>query len=615
MESLLEKLNPQQRLAVTHTEGPMLVLAGAGSGKTRVLTYKIAYLIAEKKVNPTQILAVTFTNKAGKEMRERIINLLTSYQSLGNRYQLPWVGTFHSFCAWVLRLDGFNIGLSRDFVILAESEQREVIKQVLKKLNISAQRFPPGAILASISQAKNELITPDDYATLAGSNWQATVKRAYPAYQQELEKLKAVDFDDLLAKAVLLFQREPQVLAKYQSRFNYVLIDEYQDTNLAQYHLTKLLVQQHQNICVVGDCSQSIYGWRGADYRNVLHFGQAYSRVKLYELEQNYRSTQTILNTAHAIIKHNDSHPVLKLWTKKEVGESIVVYEAINEKDEADYVIRTLLQLQRSQPELRATDFAVLYRTNAQSRVIEEIFLRYDIPYLLVGGVRFYERKEIKDILAYLRLVVNPSDTLALERAHKVGKLRLKRLLECLQLNTGMREKITLEILDEVLQVTAYLELLDAEQEEGRARRENIQELRSVAAEYTDLSVFLENVALVEMEAAAINQKNELIRANKQEAVSLMTLHQAKGLEFDTVFILGMEEGLFPHSRCLADNYELEEERRLCYVGVTRARQRLYLSYARRRLFFGTWTANPVSRFVSEIPAELVSWRSAEFDT
>jgi len=604
MTDILENLNPAQEAAVRHGEGPMLVLAGAGSGKTRVLTQRIAYLVDKHNVKPSQILAVTFTNKAAAEMKERIKKLLEI-----NASNLPTASTFHSFCASLLRKDGYAVGVSSDFVIYDDSDQQGVIKLILKELDLSPKKFRPRPILGSISSAKNELITPQKYRQMAHGAWQEVVANVYPKYQKTLSEAGALDFDDLLLKSVQLFRDNPEILEKYQERYPYILVDEYQDTNTAQYVLTKLLAKKYQNICVVGDCSQSIYSWRGADYRNILNFEKTFPNVKIYELEQNYRSTQNILDAAHAVIQQNTSHPILKLWTQKAGGEQLKLYEAISEKDEAEYIIRTMLKLHQLSDSLKAMDIAVLYRTNAQSRALEEAFLHYSIPYSLVGGVRFYERKEIKDVLAMLRLVVNINDIMALSRVEKIGKRMSKKLLEFIKGSADMKQELTtLEIMDELFQTTRYLERFVEEDEEDQARLDNIRELKSVAAEYSSLVNFLENVALVEREISSTSKDEKLVRGEKKDAVTLMTLHQAKGLEYKVVFMVGMEEGIFPHSRSMDDSYELEEERRLAYVGMTRAKERLFLSYARRRMYFGRYNSNPVSRFIAEIPENLLDY-------
>lgn len=591
---LLNDLNKDQVAAVKHTDGPVLILAGAGSGKTRVLTYRVAYLISEKHIDPQNILMVTFTNKAANEMKERIRNLVSDHG-------LPFAGTFHSLCVRILRVDGVHVKIPPNFAIYDADDQVDAIKEVMKKLDISAKQYHPNAVLATISQAKNELITALEYPTYARGNFQETVARAYLGYQRLLLENEALDFDDLLLKTVELFRNHPEVAGKYQERFQYVLVDEYQDTNKAQYELTKSLAKRWHNITVVGDASQSIYRWRGADFRNIINFKSDFPDVAVFHLEQNYRSTQTILDAAYSVISKNTSHPILKLWTEKNGGERITLYEARNEQDEATYIIQTILQSGRP-----FSDFAVLYRTNAQSRVLEEAFLHAGIPYVLVGGTRFYERKEIKDVLAYLRILANPKDMVSYHRAEKLGKGRLEKFLEYAdtrQKDNQLIAATTLELLDSILDVTKYTDLYDANSEEENYRLENIKELRSVATQFPDLSAFLENVALVEQEYTPQHMKD--LEA-KRKAVTLMTLHAAKGLEFPYVAIVGMEEGIFPHSRSLMEKDELEEERRLCYVGITRAKEKLYLTYANRRLFFGTRTQNMISRFISDIPEHIL---------
>lgn len=591
---LLNDLNKDQIAAVKHTDGPVLILAGAGSGKTRVLTYRVAYLISEKHIDPQNILMVTFTNKAANEMKERIRNLVSDHG-------LPFAGTFHSLCVRILRVDGVHVKIPPNFAIYDADDQVDAIKEVMKKLDISAKQYHPNAVLATISQAKNELITALEYPTYARGNFQETVARAYLGYQRLLLENEALDFDDLLLKTVELFRNHPEVAGKYQERFQYVLVDEYQDTNKAQYELTKSLAKRWHNITVVGDASQSIYRWRGADFRNIINFKSDFPDVAVFHLEQNYRSTQTILDAAYSVISKNTSHPILKLWTEKNGGERITLYEARNEQDEATYIIQTILQSGRP-----FSDFAVLYRTNAQSRVLEEAFLHAGIPYVLVGGTRFYERKEIKDVLAYLRILANPKDMVSYHRAEKLGKGRMEKFLEYAdtrQKDNQLIAATTLELLDSILDVTKYTDLYDANSEEENYRLENIKELRSVATQFPDLSAFLENVALVEQEYTPQHMKD--LEA-KRKAVTLMTLHAAKGLEFPYVAIVGMEEGIFPHSRSLMEKDELEEERRLCYVGITRAKEKLYLTYANRRLFFGTRTQNMISRFISDIPEHIL---------
>lgn len=637
-DRLLNDLNPQQQQAVAHTDGPVLILAGAGSGKTRVLTYRVAYLIQEKHVPAEQILMVTFTNKAANEMKERIRKLLsnksdervtrrkgpdsTQPSSLGTlpmerldgmrvlsggrgatgpAGNLPFAGTFHSLCVKILRRNGKEIGIPDRFLIYDEQDQLDAIKEVMKALDISAKNFNPGAILHTISEVKNELITPTEYVQYARGYFQETVVRVYPVYQKLLRDNEALDFDDLLTKTVELFSKHKQILGLYQERFHYVLVDEYQDTNKAQYTLARQLAGRWRNICVVGDAAQSIYRWRGADFRNITNFKRDYPDTIEFHLEQNYRSSQRILDAAFGVISKNTTHPILKLWTEKHGGEKITLYEARNEHDEAQFLAQIILQANRP-----FTDFAVLYRTNAQSRVLEESFLRAGVPYVLVGGTRFYERREIKDVLAYLRLLANPKDTISLRRVEKLGKGRLAAFLAfagSVQKDNTLISLTTLELLDRVLETTGYLDLYDANIEEEAYRLENIKELRSVATEFPNLTEFLETVALVEQE---YEPETLRVRESGRNAVTLMTLHAAKGLEFPIVFIVGMEEGLFPHSRTLMDREQLEEERRLCYVGLTRAKEKLYLTYANRRMFFGTRTQNMISRFIADIPQQVL---------
>lgn len=599
MFDLLKDLNPVQKEAVKQTEGPVLILAGAGSGKTRVLTHRTAYLLSEKGIPPENILMVTFTNKAAWEMRGRI-QKLAGEGMVGNG-KFPLAGTFHSFSAKILRKDGYLIGHPMNFVIYDENDQLEVVKEAVKSLDIDPKKYHPAAILNTISQAKNEQISAVAYSQYARGFFQEITARVYLEYQKLLRRNQALDFDDLLLETISLFSHRPEVLKKYQNQFQYLLVDEYQDTNKTQYTITKLLSKSHHNLCVVGDASQSIYSWRGADFRNIINFKTDYPEAKIFNLEQNYRSTHVILEAAHAVIKQNKTHPVLKLWTENPKGDKILLFEARNEHEEADYIVRTI----QRRGALNYSQNAVLYRTNAQSRVVEEAFLHAGIPYVLVGGIRFYERKEIKDILAYLRCIANPSDTVSVKRITKLGK---RRLAGFLSFKEDLKEDETVKILDEILKKTGYLELFDPEDEEGLMRLENIKELRSVAFEYPILSEFLENVALIENTSSRGLLKT-VKGTQENRAVTLMTLHSAKGTEFEVVFIVGMEEGIFPHSRSLMDNLELEEERRLCYVGITRAKDKLYLSHASRRLYFGTQTSNAVSRFINEIPSDLVEYK------
>lgn len=590
---LLTTLNESQKKAVLHTNGPHIILAGAGSGKTRVLTHKVAYLIEEKGVSPTNILCVTFTNKAASEMKERISFLVTSTDK-------PIVGTFHWLCVRILRAEASYIGISNSFVIYDANDQLDIIKTAMENLGVSPKVVHPNAIHNAISSAKNELVSHTEYASFAHGQFQKVVATVYIEYQKLLRENGALDFDDLLVETVRLFRNNPEILKKYQQKFKYILIDEYQDTNMAQYVLTKLLSGLYRNICVVGDFSQSIYSWRGANYKNLLTFQKDFPDVVVTNLEQNYRSTQTILDAAFAVIAKNNSHPVLKLWTENDKGEKIVMYQARNEQDEGRYLIEQM-QKMMVQEGKSYKDFAVLYRTNAQSRSIEEAFLHRGIPYTLIGGTRFYDRKEIKDVLSYIRLLENPKDTLAQKRIGKLGKKRFDKFV-AYQLEFREKELNTtlspIDILDTTLAAIDYLSLYDEEIEEDRQRLENIKELRSVAMQFENLQDFLENVALVEQEQMPNGVKGN----DRKDAVTLMTLHAAKGLEFPVVFMVGMEEGLFPHSRALVDTEELEEERRLCYVGITRAREKLYFTYATRRLYFGRRATNTVSRFLFDIP-------------
>lgn len=592
-KDFLNDLNPQQQKAVLQKDGPMIILAGAGSGKTRVITYKVIYLINED-IDPVNILSITFTNKAASEMKERIYKALSSLKI----HVTPTVATFHSLCAKILRIDGKYIGISNKFVIYDTQDQLDVIKDVFKKLGISTKDFKPHSILATISQAKNEMIDEEEYKNIARGHFQETAAKVYRFYQLILKENDAVDFDDLILKTIKLFEKNPNILQKYQNKFHYILVDEYQDTNHAQYKLTKLLSQKYKNICVVGDFSQSIYSWRGADFRNLIKFKNDFPASKTFPLSQNYRSTQKILDAAYSVISRNKTHPILELWTENDKGEDLIIYEARNEHNEAEFIIE---QVENK----KFSEIAILYRINAQSRVLEEVFLHNGIPYILVGGTRFYERKEIKDVLSYLRLLENPKDMTSYKRLEKLGKGRLQKFLTYQEVfnQPDPNEKKTIDILDGVLKQTDYLSLYDENNEEDMQRLENIKELRSVAIEFPDLSQFLENVALVEQEYMPDHPAKD----EKKNAVTLMTLHAAKGLEFPVVFMIGMEEGLFPHSRSLMDKMELEEERRLCYVGITRARKKLYLTYARKRLFFGQKTSNMVSRFIMELPEEVLS--------
>jgi DNA helicase-2/ATP-dependent DNA helicase PcrA len=583
IDNSITGLNDQQKEAVTYTGGPLLVLAGAGSGKTKVLTHRVAYFIAKNLIKPENALLLTFTNKAANEMKERI-SAITN----GNT---PATGTFHSFCAKVLRIDGKYIGIPVNFIIYDEQDQKDVVKQILDKLNYSTDQYNPSSILNGISEAKNQMLTPSEYKNFVRGEWQEVVSNVYPEYEAMLKEIGALDFDDLLIKTVKLFKEIPEVLEKWQRTLTHIFVDEWQDTNKIQYSLTKLLVGKGNNITAVGDASQSIYSWRGADFRNINYLIRDYPNIKVINLEQNYRSTQNILDAANNVISKNTGHPILKLWTEKSAGARIKLYSARNGFAEADFIVDEINHLTIQLSSL-FSDFAVLYRTNAQSRVLEEAFLHAGIPYTLVGGVRFYDRKEVKDVISYIKFLVNPKDTVSKKRIEKIGLRRFEKLQEM----SSIEGLTTLDILDAVIQKTDYLALFQKETEENLARLENLKELRSVATEFPKINDFLENVALVEAGP----------RHQTKNVVTLMTLHAAKGLEFPIVFIVGMEEGLFPHSRSLMDTNQLEEERRLAYVGITRAKEILYLTYASSRLYFGEKLSNPPSRFIMDIPENLI---------
>lgn len=635
---LLTRLNPVQREAVQHTEGPLLILAGAGSGKTRVLTYRIAYLIREKGVSPFNILAITFTNKAAREMQERIEGLIGHRES-----QNIWVSTFHAACVRILRREMDHLGYDSSFAIYDTHDQGVVIKECLRELDMDEKRYNPQAVLSQISKAKNELIGAREFVLMADNYFSRKVGDIYELYEKKLRQNNAFDFDDLIMKTVMLFRQRPDILEAYQNRFRYILVDEYQDTNHAQYVLVNLLAEKNRNLCVVGDDDQSIYGWRGANIRNILDFEQDYPETRVIKLVQNYRSTKKILQAANEVIKHNWGRKEKQLWTENPEGELIHGFQAANEHEEALYIAQEIAKMQREEGRGYAS-FAVLYRTNAQSRVLEETFLKLGIPYRVVGGVKFYERKEIKDIIAYLRLLANHHDTVSLKRIINVpkrgignatvekleqaawdGGISIWEVLSNLDgmavFNGGTVKKLqqfkflieTFEqlskelplprLVEELLGQTGYLaELQQENTPESMSRLENIKEFITVAAEFVNRSqepnlvAFLEEIALI----ADIDTYEE-----GEEAVTLMTLHSAKGLEFPVVFMPGMEETIFPHSRSMYEESELEEERRLCYVGITRAQEKLYLTSAESRTLYGSTTYNSISRFLQEIPQEL----------
>ncbi|HET7320403.1 MAG TPA: UvrD-helicase domain-containing protein [Candidatus Saccharimonadales bacterium] len=635
LEDLLVGLNPEQRRAVETTEGPLLIQAGAGSGKTKTLTHRIAYLIASNRATPYNILAVTFTNKAAKEMRERVAHLLG--QNAENRGFMPYMGTFHGICVRLLRQDGEHVGIPRSFVIFDESDRLAAVKQATKQLMIDEKAFPPRTIAGLISSAKNEMVSPADYSGNAASPAQKATAQVYPLYERSLKEASALDFDDLINRTVSLMQNHQAVREKWQQQFKYIMIDEYQDTNAAQYKLVKLLTNPSRNIAVVGDDWQSIYSWRGADFRNILNFEKDYKDCTIIKLEQNYRSTKHILDAAHAIITKNMQRSDKRLWTDAGDGLPVQMLQVGNERVEAEAIIRRVRNGIDSGRRWYK-DYAVLYRTNAQSRSVEEAFVHYGIPYRIVGGQRFYDRKEIKDVVAYLRVIFQPEDRVSFERIVNVptrgigakslqnffgwkqvsGLTMLQALTqvsECDDLTPKARKSFAelgdtlasvrrlidetpvASLIDSLLRRIDYLRYLDDGTPQGEARQENVKELLSVAQEYQDVGLegFLEEVSLVsDLDSADFGN----------DAVTLMTLHAAKGLEFPVVFMAGMEETIFPHSRALYDQSEMEEERRLCYVGMTRAKEELYMVYATSRLLYGGVQHNPPSRFLSEIDSE-----------
>jgi DNA helicase-2/ATP-dependent DNA helicase PcrA len=636
---ILATLNPAQREAVEAIEGPVLILAGPGSGKTRVITHRIAYLIKSCGVSPHHILAVTFTNKAAREMKERLEQLL------GQAVEALTLGTFHAICARILRREGKAIGLDSSFVIYDEEDQLSLTKQALEELNLDPKQYAPRALHSAISAAKSRLIGPKDYAQRVSSYFEEIVNRVYQRYQQSLSQGRAVDFDDLLMKTVQLFQDHPQILNRYQSKYVHILVDEFQDTNIVQYVLMKHLAGKYRNLCVVGDPDQSIYSWRFADLRNILSFEKDYPEAKVVFLEQNYRSTKTILDVASDVISANVQRKPKKLWTENEEGASVTVIESYNAEEEAQSVVNEIEKL-IGQEQISLKDCAVMYRVNAQSRALEETFLRYGVPYKLVGGTRFYQRREIKDIIAYLRLINTPQDNVSLVRiinvpvrgigqrtlsqlqswakAHDISlfeasnqvaneKILPQRIAQALagfdavmaELIAQSHELSLSGLLDKILEHTGYRKYI-LDKEDGEERWENVMELKSVASEYDELdpeealAAFLEKVSLV----SDIDELDE-----KADTVTLITLHQAKGLEFPAVFIVGLEEGILPHRKSFDDPEEMEEERRLCYVGITRAKKRLYLLRSYRRSLFGGSTANPPSRFLQDISPHLISPR------
>lgn len=594
--NILKELNNEQKKAVLYDNGPLLVLAGAGSGKTKVLTHRVAWHLLEKSTDSKNVLLLTFTNKAAAEMKERVSKLTGIVPQ--------YAGTFHSFCVKVLRIDGEKINVPKDFVIYDETDTKEAIKDILEKENLSLDSYKPGLFSAIISEAKSQMLSPVQYGEFSKTEIQKTAFKIYSLYEKYLKNIGALDFDDLLLKTVKLFKINKDILEKWQNKLTHVFVDEWQDTNKIQYELTKLIVGNNKNLTAVGDASQSIYSWRGADYRNIDYLKRDFKNLKIINLEQNYRSTQNILSAANFVISKNTKHPILNLWTKKAKGEKINIFRAKNGFEETDFIVNEINS--RILQKYSLSDFAVLYRTNAQSRVLEEALLRTGIPYTLVGGVRFYKRKEIKDVISYLRLLLNSKDSVSRKRVRVLGKTRYEIFKEFKKSIKDIEKHTTLELLDSILEATNYLSKYKKQTEENIARLENIKELRSVATEFPNINDFLENVSLVEAEQLGKGKIKTSLTKEKEKRITLMTLHAAKGLEFPIVFIVGMEEGLFPHSKSLFDSEQLEEERRLAYVGMTRAKDVLYLSFADKRLYFGQRTSNPPSRFIIDIPEDLL---------
>lgn len=636
---IFDDLNPVQKEAVLQTEGPLLILAGAGSGKTRVIAHRVAYLIQSKKVNPKNILAVTFTNKAAEEMRERIKNLLGF--SFNN---FPLISTFHSACVKILRNHIKHLGQKSNFTILDETDRMSLMKDVLKEINIDEKYLNPVSVIARISNAKNDMLTPEDYFSVYKDFKNEDVGKVYELYEKRLKLTNALDFDDLLMKTVILFEKFPEILSYYQNLFKYIMVDEYQDTNHSQYRLVKMLSFKHRNICVVGDDDQSIYRWRGADLRNILNFEKDYPDTRIIRLEQNYRSTKKILDAAGYVISNNIGRKGKDLWTENEDGEKVYLYGAWDEKGEADFVARKIQDLILEKGYCFG-DFAIFYRVNAQSRVIEDQLRINGIPYVIVGGLRFYERKEIKDIIAYLRLIYNPMDAVAFKRAivspsRSIGKATMAKIEEYANSNNislleasrkmiaddgiperqanaleaffkyikdikkSMGEQSLSRSVEDIIISSGYRDELKSENSiESMGRLENLKELIIATQDFTErnpnatLKDYLESIALI----SNIDEYSP-----EQGKVTLMTLHSAKGLEFPCVFITGVEEGIFPHFKSLHDTHELEEERRLCYVGITRAKKLLYLSYAMQRRLYNSQGRNEPSRFISEIAKELI---------
>jgi DNA helicase-2/ATP-dependent DNA helicase PcrA len=636
----LSNLNVEQQLAVTTTDGPVLVLAGAGSGKTAVLTHRIAYIVDSGLATPDNILAMTFTNKAANEMKERILKLLGSSNLKTEVRSMPWMGTFHSICVKTLRIYGEMIGLSSNFSIYDSADSEQAVKEAMKKVNISPKEFNPGAVRSYISSAKNELISPEDYEGFAQGYFQQAVARVYPEYQKLLRESNSVDFDDLIMLTIKLLKENTSISSHFKEKFKYILVDEFQDTNHSQYTLIKLLLDKHQNICCVGDDDQSIYAFRGATIKNILNFERDFKDTRIVKLEQNYRSTKTILDASYQVISKNKARKDKKLWTDNHDGGKINIFTARDEIEEADWIVADIISKKMAFDEV-----AILYRTNAQSRSLEESFISSNIPYKIVGGLRFYDRKEVKDILAYLKTVSNPKDNQSFDRIINVprrgigksaedeikeiavelnrSKANLLVSQEILQKFSPATQKFAdllkriflkseelnlVDYIDYILNSSGYWKMLDDGSSDGAVRTENLKELMTVASKYVDesneidkkslLGKFLEDVSLLE-------GASEKVENNKK--VTLMTVHASKGLEFKNIFVIGMEENLFPHSNSFYNEKDLEEERRLAYVAITRAKENLSLTHALTRKYFGSIHNNKISRFVTDISKDIIN--------
>ena len=625
MNAFLEDLNEKQKEAVVETEGPVLIIAGAGSGKTKTLTYRVAHLI-RKGTHPTSILAITFTNKAAEEMRNRIFLLLKKSGEVSAPHEIPFIGTFHSFCNKILRAEARELGFSPSFTIFDDDDSLSLIKEVERDLGIEQKQFPAGVVSNTISRLKSELIGPESYAEAAGDDYfPKIVGTVYAEYQARLKRGNAMDFDDLIMNVVVLFEQRPDILEKYQDRYRYLHIDEYQDTNIAQYRFVKLLSKKYGNLAVVGDDAQSIYSFRNADYRNILNFEKDWPNAKTVILDENYRSTQTILDAATDVISQNVLQKKKRLWTKQKGGELVTVAHLPSERKEAEYIIEEIGKL-GEEHDIHLNEITVLYRTNAQSRVIEEAFLKRGIPYAIIGGVAFYARKEIKDIIAYLRFAINPKDTFSLRRIinippRKIGKRTFEKILRAepllgreheafesfLSITNWLKEEILKEspssVIQSLIEKIGYENYLLENMKDPEMRVENIQELIGLSQKYNGRE---KPIGIEEMlQDIALFVESEVRARQKKEGIQMMTLHSAKGLEFPVVFITGLEEGIFPHSRSILDPAALEEERRLLYVGITRAKLRVYLLYAGQRTLFGSTQANTPSRFLHEISPAL----------